>query len=94
MIVLSKDREPQAVATAEKSQELVAAVAIPRITPYAQSAVQADFGKVSKIEQNWARSGLTPAGEPGRSRASLGLIGEMVFLVGAVAMPLVFLLSN
>ena len=94
MIVLSKDREPQAVATAEKSQELVAAVAIPRITPYAQSAVQSDFGKASKVEQNRVHSELAQAGGPGRSRASLGLIGEMVFLVGAVAMPLVFLLSN
>jgi len=51
MIVLSKDREPQSVADSEKSQELVAAVAIPRITPYAQAAVQADFGTDSSSKE-------------------------------------------
>lgn len=52
MIVLStKDQEHQRALVEAPGQELAAAVAIPKITPYAQTAVQADFGADSKSKE-------------------------------------------
>lgn len=97
MIVLStKNQEYQSAPAECSSQELVAAVAIPKITPYAQTAVQADFGKGSETEQNHVGSELELNREPKGAQAPSGFVGDLMFLIGIAAMPpvmfLVFLL--
>lgn len=84
MIVLdSKDRDSQAPNQETASQELAAEVAIPKITPYAQTAVQADFGTGSKPKALEAEyTGPNYLGQLGRL---LGLqLGIGAAMIGSV----------